>query len=80
VGFRSLAFSRQPNRGSFCAFWFLCCVTPVLVGDETGENALLGVEGFWLFLCSLIFFVSQTEHKVICLSFIFVISLCCISP
>jgi hypothetical protein len=40
-------------------------VTTGLVGEETGENTLLGIEGFWLFLCSLIFFGSQTE-KVIC--------------
>jgi len=31
-------------------------VTPGLVGEETGENTLLGIEGFWLFLSSLMIF------------------------
>jgi hypothetical protein len=65
--------------GSCCAFWFLCCVSPGLVGEETGENTLLGIEGFWLFLSSLMILGTQTEQKVICLSFIFVIFLCRIS-
>jgi hypothetical protein len=34
------------KQGSSCALWFLCSVTPGLVGEETGENTLLGIEGF----------------------------------
>lgn len=36
---------------------------PCLVGEKTRENALLGIEGFWFFLSSLMIFWQQMDCR-----------------
>jgi len=78
-GFSLLHFPGSQTGVAVVPFGF-CVVWPLdWLGRKQGKILYWVLKGFGCFCLLLWYFGSQTEQKLICLSFIFVISLCCIS-